>query len=42
MLHARSLAIILPGEDAERVFKAPLPDRFSAMIRSLNHGVHGV
>jgi len=42
MLHARSLAIILPDEDTERLFKAPLPDRFTAMIRSLNHGVHGV
>ena len=42
MLHARSLAIILPGEDTERFFKAPLPERFTAMIRSLNHGVHGV
>jgi 23S rRNA pseudouridine1911/1915/1917 synthase len=36
MLHARSLAIILPGEDTERLFKAPLPDRFVAMIRRLN------
>jgi 23S rRNA pseudouridine1911/1915/1917 synthase len=42
MLHARSLAIVLPGENTERLFKAPLPDRFTAMIRSLNHGVHGV
>jgi 23S rRNA pseudouridine1911/1915/1917 synthase len=36
MLHAHSLAIILPGENTERVFKAPLPERFTAMIRSLN------
>jgi len=36
MLHAKSLAIILPGEDTERLFKAPLPERFTAMIRSLN------
>jgi len=36
MLHARSLAIILPGEDTERLFKAPLPERFTAMIRRLN------
>jgi 23S rRNA pseudouridine1911/1915/1917 synthase len=36
MLHAKSLAIILPGEDTQRVFKAPLPERFTAMIRSLN------
>jgi 23S rRNA pseudouridine1911/1915/1917 synthase len=37
MLHARSLAIILPGEEEERVFKAPLPERFTAMIRLLNN-----
>jgi len=36
MLHAKRLAIILPDEDTERVFKAPLPERFTAMIRSLN------
>jgi len=42
MLHARSLAIMLPGEDKERLFRANLPERFTAMIRSLNHGVHGV
>ena len=36
MLHARSLAIVLPGETEERLFKAPLPDRFTAMIRCLN------
>jgi len=36
MLHARSLAIILPGEDKERIFKAPLPERFTAIIRRLN------
>jgi 23S rRNA pseudouridine1911/1915/1917 synthase len=41
MLHARSLAIVLPGEDAERLFKAPLPDRFTAMILSLNGGMEG-
>jgi 23S rRNA pseudouridine1911/1915/1917 synthase len=35
MLHARSLAIILPGEEKERIFKAPLPDRFSTMIKQL-------
>jgi 23S rRNA pseudouridine1911/1915/1917 synthase len=38
MLHARSLAIILPGEDRERTFKAPLPERFTAMIRQLEDG----
>ncbi|MDR2717097.1 MAG: RluA family pseudouridine synthase [Treponema sp.] len=36
MLHAKSLAIILPGEDTERVFKSPLPERFTVMIHSLN------
>jgi 23S rRNA pseudouridine1911/1915/1917 synthase len=36
MLHAKSLAIILPGEDKQRIFKTPLPERFTAMIRSLN------
>jgi len=36
MLHAKSLAIVLPGEDTQRIFKAPLPERFTAMIRSLN------
>jgi 23S rRNA pseudouridine1911/1915/1917 synthase len=36
MLHARRLAIVLPGENTERVFKAPLPERFTAMIRNLN------
>jgi 23S rRNA pseudouridine1911/1915/1917 synthase len=35
MLHARSLAITLPGEEQDRVFKAPLPERFTAMIRKL-------
>ena len=35
MLHSRSLAITLPGETQARVFKAPLPDRFSEMIRFL-------
>ena len=41
MLHARSLAIVLPGENTERLFKALLPDRFTAMIRSLNGGMEG-
>jgi 23S rRNA pseudouridine1911/1915/1917 synthase len=36
MLHARSLEIILPGEEKERIFKAPLPERFTAMISILN------
>jgi 23S rRNA pseudouridine1911/1915/1917 synthase len=38
MLHAKSLAVVLPGEDKKRVFKAPLPERFTAMISSLNNG----
>jgi len=38
MLHARSLAIVLPGENTERAFKAPLPERFVTMIRYLNEG----
>jgi 23S rRNA pseudouridine1911/1915/1917 synthase len=35
MLHARSLAIILPGEEKERIFRAPLPERFTEMIKQL-------
>jgi 23S rRNA pseudouridine1911/1915/1917 synthase len=35
MLHAKSLAITLPGEQALRVFQAPLPDRFRRMIGTL-------
>ncbi|MDR2922983.1 MAG: RluA family pseudouridine synthase [Treponema sp.] len=35
MLHSRSLAITLPGESEQRIFKAPLPDRFTAMIKLL-------
>jgi 23S rRNA pseudouridine1911/1915/1917 synthase len=35
MLHAVSLKITLPGEDDPRLFKAPLPERFHAMIRAL-------
>jgi 23S rRNA pseudouridine1911/1915/1917 synthase len=41
MLHARSLAIILPDEDKERIFKAPLPERFTAMIRFLDSSHQG-
>lgn len=36
MLHANSLAVTLPGEDTRRLFRAPLPERFSAMIHQLN------
>jgi 23S rRNA pseudouridine1911/1915/1917 synthase len=38
MLHARRLAITLPGETGERVFKSPLPQRFGEMIRRLDIG----
>ena len=36
MLHALSLAIVIPGESEQRVFKAPLPDRFKKIIAKLN------
>jgi 23S rRNA pseudouridine1911/1915/1917 synthase len=35
MLHSRSLSITLPREQNERIFKAPIPERFVAMIREL-------
>ncbi len=35
MLHARSLTIRLPGESELRVFAAPLPARFRAVLREL-------
>jgi len=35
MLQSRSLAITLPGETEQRVFKAPLPERFTSMIKLL-------
>ena len=35
MLHSRSLAITLPGETEQRIFKAPLPERFIRMIKLL-------
>ncbi|MDR2575949.1 MAG: RluA family pseudouridine synthase [Treponema sp.] len=38
MLHSRSLAITLPGETEQRVFKAPLPERFTKMIKLLTRG----
>jgi len=34
MLHSRSLAITLPGETEQRVFKAPLPERFREFIKN--------
>ena len=36
MLHAMSLAIVIPGEAGQRVFKAPLPERFKKCILELN------
>jgi 23S rRNA pseudouridine1911/1915/1917 synthase len=36
LLHALSLAVILPGEETSRVFTAPLPERFAAIIRLLD------
>jgi 23S rRNA pseudouridine1911/1915/1917 synthase len=35
MLHSRSLAITLPGEAEQNLFKSPLPGRFTAMIKLL-------
>jgi 23S rRNA pseudouridine1911/1915/1917 synthase len=35
MLHAKSLAIILPGETEQCIFKAPLPERFREMGKKL-------
>lgn len=35
MLHAFSLKITLPGEREPRLFRAPLPPRFSAIVQSL-------
>jgi hypothetical protein len=37
MLHARTLAITLPGGDAPRLFKAPLPARFRNLILALSN-----
>jgi 23S rRNA pseudouridine1911/1915/1917 synthase len=36
MLHSKKLAIILPGENEERVFSSPVPQRFLAVIEKLN------
>ena len=36
MLHAKSLAIALPGDSAQQIFKAPLPRRFIDMITDLD------
>ncbi|GHT91478.1 pseudouridine synthase [Spirochaetia bacterium] len=35
MLHAKSLSIILPGNESPTIFKAPLPDRFHRMLERL-------
>jgi 23S rRNA pseudouridine1911/1915/1917 synthase len=35
MLHARSLAVKLPGEAAPRVFVSPMPDRFRSVLQTL-------
>jgi len=37
MLHSKSLAITLPDESEQRVFKAPLPERFTMMIKLLTN-----
>jgi len=36
ILHARRLAIILPGELEKTVFSSPLPDRFYRVTRRLD------
>jgi 23S rRNA pseudouridine1911/1915/1917 synthase len=36
MLHAKSLSIVLPGQDEPRIFRAPLPERFWLFISKLN------
>jgi len=36
MLHSKSLAITLPGETEEKVFTAPVPDRFIAVIEKMD------
>jgi len=39
MLHAKSLAITLPGETEARIFKSPVPERFVPVIRTLHQNV---
>ncbi|MDR2517418.1 MAG: RluA family pseudouridine synthase [Spirochaetaceae bacterium] len=41
MLHAKSLAITLPGENSPRLFRSPMPARFTAMIQTLNSSCAG-
>ena len=35
MLHAKSLSLVLPGETGARVFKSPVPQRFTAAMKRL-------
>ncbi|MDR1248360.1 MAG: RluA family pseudouridine synthase [Treponema sp.] len=42
MLHARTLVIILPGQDRPSLFKAPLPGRFREFIAGMADGAKGV
>ena len=35
MLHARSLSLVIPGEEAPRTFTAPIPSRFHAVLQRL-------
>lgn len=37
MLHARSLAITLPGETSPRTFTTPVPPRFRDIVRALHN-----
>ena len=37
MLHALSLGIVLPGETEQRLFKAPIPDRFRTCIAEVKN-----
>jgi len=41
MLHSKSLAIILPNENTERVFSSVMPQRFTDVIEKLNRISHG-
>jgi 23S rRNA pseudouridine1911/1915/1917 synthase len=35
MLHARSLSLVIPGEQVPRTFTAPIPARFHAVLKTL-------
>jgi len=35
MLHAKSLSLVLPGQEVPQMFRTPLPERFRDMIRLL-------